>query len=357
MVMKRLSVAIVVVFFLCKNGWGQRYESPVVMYYLPFNSLVFDIEYEETKFVRGIYHDYAKSLLGVSNIPTKNNMTYRLLSIKSDIETKPDYSRSFIIQSLKKSMPKHYVNLSDEGILLGYNIPPSKKEKKAAPSAENVKLTLKLKSIDSDLLLMPEEYAKDLPMRVKAKMVADQIFRLREARLYILSGESEHLPADKSLELMLRELERQETDLLELFVGRTITTIKTKSLSYTPSKNESKVLFFFNKNKGPIEVEKMITKSSDDIPIMLTIKTFRPTLKPLDKKAIKANAQLVSELYYNLPGRVSMQVYNKDTVFIQKEEAIAQLGVAIPLNISIIEKEETHIYFNEQTGNIKSINH
>lgn len=133
-----------------------------------------------------------------------------------------------------------------------------------------------------------EEAAHAASPAKKAAAVASQIFRLRETRNDILSGEVEHAPADgKAMGLVLDELKKQEKALMELFLGRK-TTIKKKEIIQV------------NVDSDELEINKAIARFSNDRgivaindttgePIMLSIQRYTQRVlaaeQPKKKKA------------------------------------------------------------------------
>lgn len=87
-----------------------------------------------------------------------------------------------------------------------------------------------------------------------AENVAKQIYRLREARVNVLSGETEHMPADgMSMQLVLNTLNEEEEALTAQFVGRTVVTEHCAYI-VCDSLNEGKnIALRFSKIAGPVD--------------------------------------------------------------------------------------------------------
>ncbi|KAI4367809.1 hypothetical protein C825_000006 [Parabacteroides sp. ASF519] len=78
-------------------------------------------------------------------------------------------------------------------------------------------------SVFSEELLMAGSTAR------QAEVAAKQIYRIRESRLNILTGDADNLPPDgEAMKLVIQQLEEQEKALTNLFTG-----ILTKELLIT----------------------------------------------------------------------------------------------------------------------------
>jgi len=133
-------------------------------------------------------------------------------------------------------------------------------------------------------LPLSEETLMATNMAKKAESVAKQIYRIRETRMNILSGDVEHMPADgKAMQLVLDELNKQEEALTSMFVGTS--TIKThrKSVTILVSDTDKAIqqpLLKFSKEQGPMDAQ---DKSGDVITLNI-IRTTEPVLAPVQPK-------------------------------------------------------------------------
>lgn len=127
-----------------------------------------------------------------------------------------------------------------------------------------------------------------------AECVAKQIYRLREARVNILSGETEHLPADgMSMELVLNTLNEEEEALTAQFVGKTYTTRHTSYIVCDSLQEGNNIALRFSKIDGPVDkddlsgepvrVELQTEKERQAIPSESKKKNAQPTYKWVEK--------------------------------------------------------------------------
>lgn len=184
-----------------------------------------------------------------------------------------------------------------------------------------------------------------------AEGAAKMIYRIRETRLNILAGDVEHVPADgEAMRLVLNELNQQEQELVELFVGKTSIEHGTHTFVYTPQENvEREVVCRLSQHNGVV--------SKDDLsgePIYLTLEASKQSLDHMVESNSKA--PMLSQIYYNLPGSAKLTIEYKNKNWVSAAYQIAQYGVAIPFAQDLfIGKQAPIIHINPLTGNILSI--
>ncbi len=204
------------------------------------------IEYDKVVNEKGELYQYSERYLGTNQVITKNETTYILRSIK------------VLDNDSTKNTRNHQ--------------PRSRHERK-----EQTCLQVPL----NEETLMATNTAK------KAEGVAKQIYRIREARLTLVSGEAEHTPNDgQAIRLMLNELNRQETELTSLFVGTSNATRHTQIVNYTLSEDTTttinSILLRFSRYSGPVAADDL---SGEPVYIEQTNKIGeRPSTKPKHKK-------------------------------------------------------------------------
>lgn len=344
--MKRLQIAILgLCFMLPVLAQTVQENEPALVYYMPENQLVFEIEYTEETLETGPFFLFAEKYLGTEDVIQENQTVYHLTGVKVRTTTHPDYTRAYKVVP-EKGLQMQLLSLSKEGLLYGYNVcQPEQPYHKKEVSKD------KMRTKRADVMPLFEEQIKAPTLQQKAAGVAKQIYRIRETRLYILGGEIDHAPADgKAMELVLNELNRQERQMTELFTGKRTIKRMHKTITYIPTKSEEYPLLYFSEENG-ITTENDATAN----PLTLTIiahKQMKTAANQQDKKAPQP-----SQIYYNLPGSADYAVTYLGEVLAEKSLPIAQFGVAIPLVRDLFTGEILpQIQFDLRTGNIRSIN-
>lgn len=317
-----------------------------VVYYMPKNELCITLVYDVVKQEPGVFYQYAKRYLGTKDVITEEKTTYVLRHMSTDLLSYADMDRAYKILVVPGSK-EQLVTLTADGRLAGYNIgkvTTEEAEEFGSPACEHTPPTA--------LMPLLEEHFMASSTAKMAEGAAKQIYRIREARLNILAGEVEHVPADgKAMELVLAELDEQERVLTELFVGKTSVMEQSESLRYVPTESvEQDVLCRFSAHTGVV--------AKDDLsgePVYMSVKAHKQVLGTntvVDKKA-----PALSQIYYNLPGKAEIALAYKGKEMANGVYQIAQFGTAIPLakQLFYAGKPGTIVRFDPTTGNILSI--
>lgn len=207
--------------------------------------LTLHIDYDEVQTIRGELYQYSEHYLGTTDVITKSETTFILRDLH---EAQAPKERESHVQ---KKQDKGFVNPSSPLL---------------APLNEEA--------------LLAANTAK------KAESVAKQIYRIREARLALVSGEADHLPSDgRAMKQSLDELERMERQLTALFIGQTIVTHHTQTVTFmydTTLNAQEEVLCRFSRFTGPV--------AADDLsgaPIQIRVEYEKENIPVTDKKAMK----------------------------------------------------------------------
>lgn len=355
-------VAIFILGLCCAVGTHAQLvqdNEQALVYYMPETQLVFDIEYTEETLEAGPFFLFAEKYLGAQSVIDENRTLYHLTAIHDTTHTATDYTRAYKVLP-ERGIQTGLLTLTPQGLLKEYNnnapctmhhaqstspTPP----KEGLP---HMPQWLTLRGERGSVLPFFEEQIVAPTLQQKAAGAAKQIYRIRETRLYILSGEIEHAPADgKALELTLNELDRMEQQLVELFVGKRTIRSHHKRITFVPTKSEETALLYFSEEKG-------LTTEEDAaaVPLLLTLAAHKQILSAGTMPNKKASQP--SQLYYNLPGWADYAVTYQGEILAEKTLPIAQFGIGVPLSRDLFTGNTLpHIVFDTQTGAILSITH
>ena len=340
--MKRTLMTLMAVLML-GTGFAQVLSTTdaALVYYMPKNLLAFDVEYTETVCTQGPFYQYAERYLGTKDVVMADETRYELTDVKMGTKTVADKNRAYVY-SLSKNQ-RACLTLDQKGILVAYNADAP--ESKAKPNKRYDKKERK----ESVLAPLSEETLLATSKAKMAESTAKQIYRIREARTNLLAGDVDRLPADsKALALTLQKLDDEEEALVKLFVGEKQVQVKHKIIYVEPEHDVTdSTLLRFSRYAGPVAADDMSGE-----PIVLTLNVHKQVLaESTDKKQVP-----LSEIYYNLPGDVTVVLTDADgNELVNKELPIAQLGVSVALPQSLISRKP-HILFDPKTGAIISIN-
>ena len=203
-----------------------------LVYALPLTELSIEVELEKTIQKPGVFYRYSERYLAVTDVITEEKTFYTLKSITIKPRPVPDASKTYFIDPQKKS-PLRFISVNPNGLLCGVNVPlPSKLPENSIPPAKKKSSE---ETVDRNVLPLGEEYMLVGSVAKLAEGAAKQIYRIRESRLSLLTGDVDHFPADgASFTTILKELDKKEKELTELFIGSTTKEIQKQTLSLQP---------------------------------------------------------------------------------------------------------------------------
>lgn len=321
-------------------------DMPAIVYSLPRTQLCFDVEIERVTSTPGVFYLYSQRYLATDKVIQVADESFRLKNISLDLQAVPDPERTFVISPLPENTAK-FVQLNEQGVLKGINL-----------SGENLEKRIHKKIIrkeeqgfmtNSDLLPLTEEYMQAGSEAKMAEGAAKQIYHLRESRINLLSGELENLPQDgKSLEIMLKGINRAENELTELFVGKTTSqTIHRKICLVPDSIIEDDVLFRFSPKMGMMNSEDL---SGSPVYISLEVDSVHTTF-PDPKMKMPALS------YYTIIPAKSRLMVKGEGLMLRREIELPQLGELVPLSLQIFQEKTIQVKIDENTGRLLEIKH
>ena len=320
-----------------------------VTYSLPKTSLIISAEVTKVSCKAGPYYRYAEKYLGIKDPITEDKVQYQLGKI--DIVNKgiPNTDETYIVE-FRSGTVAPYVFLTEEGLLCTINAdytPPTQSGLELVRKGKTGPEKVADVSVFSEELLMAGSTAK------QAEVAAKEIYRIRESRMNILTGESDNVPPDgQAMKLVIEELEKKEKNLMNLFAGICTSETDYYDVTVVPTGDmEREVLFRFSDLLGIV--------SADDlggVPVYMNLKTTERAAV-LDPKEAEKKAKSMKGIIYNIPGKAVVQIImNKKTLF-EGEEPIVQFGSQEGLATSMFEdkKAPVKVFFYPETGTIKQI--
>jgi hypothetical protein len=323
-----------------------------IQYVLPKTILKVNVEYNEIRQKSGIYAKYASLYLRTNDSEViTEDQTYYTLGAFSIIETSiPNKSQTYFI-SFKPKTIAPFVYLREDGVICSINgeyRPDGIDEEKKAPVKER---SSSLPDINPQSIFT-EEYLRAGSVGKMAEVAAKNIYKIRESRQDILTGEVDNVPKDgEAMKIILGNLAAQEKLWTELFTGSSETIKHTKQFSIEPNSEISKeILFRFSKYLGIV--------GSDDLsgsPIYVNIKDLKSVeiSEPDPKKKVKEAQSIV----YNVPGKAEVEIYNGLNPIYSTTVNMTQFGTTQILATSLFEdkKAPVQVFFYPNTGAIKQI--
>lgn len=319
-----------------------------ITYSLPKTSLIINAEVKKSTCKAGPYYKYAEKYLGVKDVVTEDKVFYQLGKVSLFNKGIPDPEQTYIVE-FKSGTVAPYAYLTEDGLLCSINAEytPEESEMEIARKNKSKPVHVADASVYSEELLMAGSVAK------QAEVAARQIYRIRESRLNILTGDADNLPPDgEAMKLVIQQLEEQEKALTNLFTGIVVEEISDYEVTLIPHEDlDKEIIFRFSSLLGIVDADDL-----SGTPVYLNLKaTERAPV--LDEKEAARKAKSLKGIIYNLPGKASVEILmNKKTLY-KGEVQITQFGTQEGLAPVMFEdkKAPVKVYFYPETGAIKQI--
>ena len=166
----------------------------------------------------------------------------RMLGLDINSEGERDTSK-FYVAPVDSKHNIQTLELDDNGVLLAINAEP-----------KQIKERVPFKPAPKPAPLNPRDYMNEdvLSAGSSAKMAelcALEIYDIRDSRSLLSKGQADFMPKDgEQLKIMMRNLDEQESGLMQLFTGVTVKdTIETEIVFVPNKETDRQLLFRFSK--------------------------------------------------------------------------------------------------------------
>lgn len=316
------------------------------VYALPKTELKVEVVVTKTMQIPGEFYQYSQRYLGTSNVITQGKTTYEVKEINVSPVSVPNPDQIYSLSGFDKKTPAYNISVNEQGILCGINNPFS------SVCKEGKKTDRKPSSPDwdegSSLLPLGEEYMMAGSTAKLAEGTAKQIYRIRESRLNLLTGDVDHMPADgNSMNTILTRLDKMEKELTELFIGKTIVETEKHVITYDPAKAQANdILFRLSAVSGIVSANDL-----SGAPYYIRVNAEKaPQFTPAGKKP-KSN----TVLYYVLPVSGTVVIDDTKKQFYSNIFVFPQFGTVTTLNDDVIKNKSIKVRIDPQTGRLLDV--
>lgn len=325
------------------NDFGLAYSLP---------KTVAEIKIDATKITVSVgpYYQYAEKYLGVQELITEDMTYWEMDNITISTRGIANPDQSYLVKFKSGNPPSMY--LSEEGTLLSINMEPAPGADK--PIVKKTPSPASPSTSTSYSVLSEEQLAAGSTAKM-AEMAAKQIYRIRESRLNLVTGDVDQLPADgESFKLIMNQLDEQEAALTAMFLGTTKKEKIQKVIQIDPAQfNGKNILFRFSKYLGIVDQDNLA-----GVPIYLnTIITedLRPqeTEEYLKQKKKDKNKGVA----YIMPGKATLTLTSENKTLKSGEFQFAQLGEVFqfPTDMFDDKKNPAKAIFVPETGAVLEV--
>ena len=177
------------------------------------------------------------------------------------------------------------------------------------------------------------------------KEAVSEIFRIRSERVKLLAAENS-VPDGKSLEIILKEFDRMESNYLSLFMGKTEKRQVKRVVTCIPVSVDEPVVAFRFSEKGGIQDIKNVSA------IAYSLKVSEVTVPASKPVAAGDNALAV---YYRVPAVGELQLMKGKEKIMSLQTIVPQLGEIKRFPVDVIVNEGLILEFYPRFGALKSI--
>ncbi|MCM1108671.1 MAG: DUF4831 family protein [Clostridium sp.] len=319
-----------------------------VTYFLPKTALRITVTAEKSVYTPGDFNKYADRFLRLKQVSGEAHTLWTIKHITVEPYGVPDPGKVYSIKLNKRTVAPN-VTLSEEGILLAINtegteeVLPPLPARVPAPARPNPRDYMNQEMLTAGSTLKI------------AELVAQEIYDIRDSRNALVRGEADNTPKDgPQLKLMLDQLNMQETALTSLFKGTTDVSTEVFSLDFIPEEEtERTVLFRFSQRLGLVDTDDLAGE-----PVYICVKDLQSTPAPTeDEKIQKKKQKMETGVYYNIPGRASIRIFNGGgTTFCTKDVNLGQFGnTEILSNVLFDKQATTQVTFFQSNGGVEAI--
>ena len=318
-----------------------------ITYFLPETSFIVNAEVTKVTVKAGLYYRYAEHYLGIKDVATEDVVYYELGKVTLTSRGVPDPDNVYKIEFKQKTVAP-FAYLTPEGLLCAINESYVPEEPVRPEEGERGKVnTSPPTSVYTEELLMAGSIAR------QAEVAAKQIYRLRESRTDILTGDAGNLPPDgEAMKLVIAKLEEQENALTCLFTGTESRETNWFDVAILPEDElEHEVLFRFSSKLGILDADDL---GGEPVYMNLTVLERAPEL---EAKEAEKKAKQLKGIVYNVPGRARVEIVRNNRTIIKKEMPFVQSGTQEVLAPVLLEdrKQPIKVVFYPETGAIKQI--
>lgn len=321
-------------------------------YYLPKTEMRFQLLIEKTSYTPGEYAVFSERFLK-RKAKEKKYTEYNIVGLKMYTTSIPDSAKSYTVPMDKKHIIFN-VELDRSGILLAINTKP-----KQMPEHDFFTPYPKTK-MPNPHDFMSEEILTAGSTAKMAELTAREIYDIRTSRSELTRGEAEYMPKDgDQLKIMLANLDRQESILLQTFLGVTQKDTIEQEIVYCPAGSaneddapaEKEVLFRFSKKFGLVDANDLA-----GAPYYLEIEDLK--VIPELQTAVDGKKRSKNDIgvMVNMPGKIKATVFEGNRPMTSFELYAAQYGRLESLSSELFSKKMlSKLQLNPITGYVETL--
>ncbi len=348
------------------------------MYYsLPRTVVAIDVEVTQTVKKPGPYAAYAERYLGLDDVIFAPEINYEVSKVSINGYAEPDPEHVYYVVFPKDGDEKEsfYLSLTEEGLIASVNREFDTEEFQFGLSESTdygyfgsdatfnyfIDTNLKeqvdtvIEHVRMDTITVQRQTLRrswvEKGEELRASEVAEYILEIREKKFDLISGFQEINYSKEALEYMYSEMDKLESDYLDLFTGITASQTINFRFIHTPEKDQTDTrhtLFRFSQDEG-------VLPAHDDeggVPVTIAYQRSHATddLKNQTGETRQERRRSAAGFHYRIPEYANLLIYTGTEKRAEARMQINQFGI-----VTNLPPGKSTIEFYPNTGSIKSI--
>lgn len=345
----------------------------LAFYSLPRTVFTIDIEVVETTETPGPYAEFAGNYLGLDQVIVSPSKSYEIAGITIGHFAEPDPGQIFFVHFPSDYQDPFRISLSESGLIAGVNRVPGHPDGTdegdesmyygvfGSDQTFNYFLDTALKErIDTitehlrvDTITVQRQTLRrswvEKSRELRARDVADYILEIREKRFDLISGFQEINYSKEALEYMVTQMDRMESDYLDLFTGITDTRHMRYRYVVRPGREDisrPQVLAFFSPQEGILSHE---TDSGRPLSLIFERSKLTDRLHSRMLSQPDARRKVSGGFHYRIPEYADVVLLLGEDKKAQARALVSQFGM-----VGQLPAREFEIEFYPASGSIRS---
>ncbi|MDR4987243.1 MAG: DUF4831 family protein [Bacteroidales bacterium] len=346
----------------------------VIYYALPRTLIVVDVDLEKTEYTPGPYAEYASSFLGLRDVIREASHTYNIRKVTIGSLVEPDPDHLYFVDLSNAASQNFFLALTESGIIcnLSNELPDADTDMSFRRSKDfgyrgevpsfnyfmdnNLmeKIDTLFEDVREDTIALQRQTLRrswvEKSAELRAREVADYILEIREKKFDLISGFQEISYSKEALEYMYSQMDRLESDYLDLFTGISTTKNIRYRFIHTPVKHIADsvhTLFRFSSTDG-------ILPAKEDTGMPVSIAYNRSKLTDLLEQRINVSfiypEPMSKGFHYRIPEYADVQVLYANEIKAHAKKLISQFGM-----VTYLPSEHMKLRFHQESGSIMTI--
>ncbi|MDD4150686.1 MAG: DUF4831 family protein [Bacteroidales bacterium] len=347
------------------------------VYFLPQTVIHVKVDVETSKFISGPFSNYAEKYLSIADAP-KKSYTYSDISEVEFLQVSVvDPLAGFMVFGNKASLC-----FDSRGLIASYNDiidnQTTLNELKYQNSPEYFDLdsplyfdygvkrnfigitdtTYKVIQLDSIFQKIPvyNTVITSKDFEQKAEEAANYIIKIRKRKFKLQTAQFDDEKPPKNIKFLIEELDKLESQYLELFIGKEISVSNSFYYTFKPQIEHQSgkiVIFHLSEELGICK-----TAAADTEPVYLTYQNCAWTTE-LDsfysRQTKLKEKEKTKGFFYRIPGHGGLSVEFDGNTYAKQAFVIPQYGTLTNLPSKMFKNKHLKIIFDVENGSIKRI--